>query len=674
MNRKSDLSGIDRRDFVRMIAGSAAAAGMGGVSAGCAGGSTTDKRVIVLGLDGMDPTMIRALIDMGRAPNFKKLAEMGSFSKLGTTMPALSPVAWSTFITGMSPGGHGITDFVVRDPKTYMPVFSIFENTEPDVVFSVGDIHLPIKGGGPVNRRHGTPFWSYLTERGIPAWVSKIPTNYPVDDTATMAISGMGTPDLADAYGLFSYFTSDPFEDYAGMEGGTVQYVDVNDNVVHANLLGPVNGLKTLQDDSHDPYINTTKIPFTVYLDPDADGVRLDIQGQSILLKRGQYSPWVSVEFELLPIVGTVRGNARFLVKEVGPNFKLYVTPINIDPVHQPEGVVYPAELGAEIARDIGAFWTKGLPCDTKAFDYKVLNDEEYVGQAELVLKERLALFDHLWSRFDTGLFYFYVSSTDQDAHMMWRNMDETHPLHSEADPRFAGYIMDLYAEMDKLVGKVLPAVDDKTLLLICSDHGFAQFGRQFHLNTWLRDNGWLTVKPGAEKKPETSIFDIDWSRTAAYGIGFNALYLNLKGREGEGIVEPDKAGEMTAKLKRELHSVVDGETGKKPIAKVYDRDEMYTGGKVGEMAELLVGYTPGYRNSSTSFMGATGGEIINLNPWAWSGDHSMARDLVPGTLFSSRRVNAKSPNIIDLPVTILDWFGIERPSQMEGSSIFRTS
>ena len=505
---------------------------MAGVSAGCGGGSTTDKRVIVLGLDGMDPTLVRALIDMGRAPNFKKLAEMGSFSKLGTTMPALSPVAWSTFITGMSPGGHGITDFVVRDPKTYMPVFSIFENTEPDVVFSVGDIHLPIKGGGPVNRRQGTPFWSYLTERGIPAWVSKIPTNYPVEDTATMAISGMGTPDLTDAYGLFSYFTSDPFEDYAGMEGGTVQYVDVNDDVVHANLLGPVNGLKTLQDDSRDPTINTTKIPFTVYIDRQADGVRLDIQGQSILLKRGHYSPWVSVEFELLPIVGTVRGNARFLLKEVGPHFKLYVTPINIDPVHQ-AGAVYPAELGAEIARDIGAFWTKGLPCDTKAFDYKVLNDEEYVGQAELVLAERMALFDHLWSGFDTGLFYFYVSSTDQDAHMMWRNMDKTHPMHAESDPRFAGYIMDLYAEMDKLVGKVLPAVDDKTLLLICSDHGFTQFGRQFHLNTWLRDNGWLAVKPGAEKKPETSIFDIDWSRTAAYGIGFNALYLNLEGREG---------------------------------------------------------------------------------------------------------------------------------------------
>jgi predicted AlkP superfamily phosphohydrolase/phosphomutase len=662
--------GVDRRDFLRLLGGSAAAAGVGGATTGC-GGSTTDRRVIVLGLDGLDPGLTRALIDLGRAPNFKKLAEMGGFTRLGTTMPALSPVAWSTFITGMSPGGHGITDFVVRDPATYLPVFSIFENTEPDVVFSVGDIHLPLKGGGPVNRRRGTPFWSYLTERGIPAIVSKIPTNYPVEETATLAISGMGTPDLTDAYGVFSYYTSDPFESYPGMDGGTVQYVEIVDDVVRANLLGPVNGLRTLADDSRDPWVNTVKIPFTVYLDRAADGVRLDVQGHTILLKRGQYSPWVSLEFELLPLIGTVRGNARFLVKEVGPHFRLYVTPINIDPVHQAGPVTYPASLGAEIARDIGAFWTKGLPCDTKAFDYKVINDEEYVGQAELVLAERMALFDHLWSRYDSGLFYFYVSSTDQDAHMLWRNMDATHPKHGEADPRFAGYIMDLYAKMDALVGKVLPAVDDKTLLLICSDHGFAQFGRQFHLNTWLRDNGWLAVKPGAERKPETSILDVDWSRTAAYGIGFNALYLNLKGREREGIVEPEKAGELATRLKGELEAVTDGETGKRPVAKVYERDRIYTGDAVGRMAELLVGYTPGYRNSSASFMGATGSEIVDLNPWAWSGDHSMARDLVPGTLFSSRRIAARDPNIVDLPVTILEWFGIDRPPQMEGSSIF---
>ena len=657
---------------MRLMAGTAAAAGVSLPVTSCGRGSSTDKKVIVLGMDGLDPKMLAGMMDAGRLPNFKRLAEMGSLKQLGTTMPALSPVAWSSFITGMTPGGHGIPDFIARDPATYTPVFAIYENRDPDITISVGDVHLPVKGGGPVSNRHGKPFWAYLTERDIPAWISKIPTNFPVEETATKAIAGMGTPDLVDSYGVFTYYTSDPFEDYPNLEGGEVLSVDVNSNVVRSNLLGPVNTLKTAKDTSRDPYANTAKIPFTVYLDPKADGARLDIQGQTILLKRGEYSPWIKVQFDLLPVIGSVSGIARFLLKGIAPHFQLYVTPINIDPAAQAAPVTYPADFGAEIARDIGSFWTKGLPSDMKAFDHKVINDEEYVGQAELILKERLALFDHQWSRFDSGLFYFYVSSTDQDVHMLWRNMDPTHPMHKESDIRFAGWIPHLYEEMDKLVGKVLPAVDDKTLLLICSDHGFAQFARQFHLNTWLRDNGYLTIKDEASKKEETSIFDVDWSSTVAYGVGFNGLYLNLKGREGQGIVPPEKAAEISGRLIRELEAVVDPDTGRRPIARVYRRDDMYVGPSTPLMPELLVGYTPGFRNASSSVLGATGKPTINLNPWAWSGDHSMARDLVPGTLMSSQKVAKTRTSILDLPVSILEFFGVEKPEQMVGSSIFQ--
>ena len=657
---------------MRLMAGTAAAAGVSLPVTSCGRGSSTDKKVIVLGMDGLDPKMLAGMMDAGRLPNFKRLAEMGSLKKLGTTMPALSPVAWSSFITGMTPGGHGIPDFIARDPATYTPVFAIYENRDPDITISVGDVHLPVKGGGPVSNRHGKPFWAYLTERDIPAWISKIPTNFPVEETATKAIAGMGTPDLVDSYGVFTYYTSDPFEDYPNLEGGEVLSVDVNSNVVRSNLLGPVNTLKTAKDTSRDPYANTAKIPFTVYLDPKADGARLDIQGQTILLKRGEYSPWIKVQFDLLPVIGSVSGIARFLLKGIAPHFQLYVTPINIDPAAQAAPVTYPADFGAEIARDIGSFWTKGLPSDMKAFDHKVINDEEYVGQAELILKERLALFDHQWSRFDSGLFYFYVSSTDQDVHMLWRNMDPTHPMHKESDIRFAGWIPHLYEEMDKVVGKVLPAVDDKTLLLICSDHGFAQFARQFHLNTWLRDNGYLTIKDEASKKEETSIFDVDWSSTVAYGVGFNGLYLNLKGREGQGIVPPEKAAEISGRLIRELEAVVDPDTGRRPIAKVYRRDDMYVGPSTPLMPELLVGYTPGFRNASSSVLGATGKPTIDLNPWAWSGDHSMARDLVPGTLMSSQKVAKTRTSILDLPVSILEFFGVEKPEQMVGSSIFQ--
>jgi len=223
---------------------------------------------------------------------------------------------------------------------------------------------------------------------------------------------------------------------------------------------------------------------------------------------------------------------------------------------------------------------------------------------------------------------------------------------------------------MDGLLGEILPAVDDQTLLLVCSDHGFASFAREFHLNTWLRDNGYLTLKDSARRKEETAITDVDWSRTAAYGIGFNGLYLNLEGRERGGIVSAEKAGPLLARLTRELENLVDPETGQRPVARVYQRDDLYQGEATPGMAELLVGYTPGYRSSSPSVLGGTGRSTIDLNPWAWSGDHSMAYDMVPGTLLASRPLTRARPSILDLPVTILDWFGIIRPEQMVGRSL----
>ena len=665
---------FDRRRFVKTVAGGAAAASIGFPFISCGKKqSTTEKKVIVLGLDGLDPKILQALIDTGRAPNFKKLAETGAFTNLGTTMPALSPVAWSSFITGLTPGGHGIADFIVRDPETYMPFFSIWEPGEAGRVLSLGDHQIPLSSSKVECRRYGKPFWAYLTEQGIPATVIKVPTNFPVEETATRSISGMGTPDLIDSFGMFNYFTTDQAEKFENVSGGNIIHVQLRDHRVEAELYGPINVFRKPQDDSRDEFVNNTRIPFTVHVDPSEDIVRIDIQGSRIVLAEGEYSGWVKLSFQMAPLISSVSGIARFYLKQAHPHMRLYVIPINIDPADQAMPVTYPPELGAEIASEIGPFWTRGLPCDTKALDYGVLDDEAYVKQAELILEDRLALFDYEWPRFNEGFFFFYVSNTDQDAHMLWRNMDKTHPMHKAGDVRFSGYLHELYEQMDRLVGRVLPAADDNTLLLICSDHGFAQFGRQFHLNTWLRDQGYLTLDPGAEKKETTTVLDIDWGKTLAYGIGFNGLYINQEGREWSGAVGPGKRLDLMKRITGELEKITDPDTGIRPVAKVYPRDEVYSGDLTFEMPDLLVGYTPGYRNSSGSVTGETSKPIIDLNPWAWSGDHSMAKDLVPGVLMSSAAIQKQDPNILDLPVTILDFFGLPKPPQMVGSSLFRT-
>ncbi len=617
------------------------------------------KRAVVLGLDGLDPKILQALMDTGRAPNFKKLAETGAFRALGTTMPALSPVAWSTFITGVDPGSHGIVDFLMRDAETYAPYFSIWESRAASHTIALGDYEIALGGGEIENKRIGVPFWAYLTAAGIPATVIKIPTNFPVDDTATRAVSGMGTPDLVDSFGMFGYYTTDRGEEYPDISGGRVHYVRSRRGRVQSRLFGPENSI--------DKTAGAATVPFTVDVDPEHNAARIEVQGRLLAIRQGEYSDWVKVRFDFVKWLAGVSGICRFYLKEAHPHLKLYVTPINIDPAEQAMPVTHPPEVGGEIADRIGPFWTKGLPCDTKALDYRVLDDEAYVKQAELILAERMKLFDYEWSKFREGFFYFYVSSTDQDAHMLWRNMDESHPMHAASDIRFSGYIHHLYEQMDKLVGKVLPAVDDDTLLVVCSDHGFAPFGRQFHLNTWLREQGYLKVKDEAARKERTSLADIDWQRTAAYGLGFNGLYINRLGREGQGFVDDGEADRLTARIAGELQAIADSETGRRPVHRVYAREEVYSGEFTRDMPELLVGYTPGYRASSDSVQGNTGKEILNVNPWAWAGDHSMARDLVPGCLLISRSIAVEKPDIIDLPTTILDFFGIEKPYQMSG-------
>ena len=221
--------------------------------------------------------------------------------------------------------------------------------------------------------------------------------------------------------------------------------------------------------------------------------------------------------------ISTVTGIARFLVKQVAPHFQLYVTPINIDPRAQAAPVTYPAEFGAEIARDIGAFWTKGLPADVKAFDHKVINDEEYVGQAELILKERMALFDHQWSRFESGLFYFYVSSTDQDAHMLWRNMDPTHPKHAESDVRFAGWIPHLYEEMDRLK-KARKALNGRITQLGKGSQILAEFDTLLSASDRMEWHTTTASRSTPHRLVADHVLSLRWARQAAVTLQFIAF------------------------------------------------------------------------------------------------------------------------------------------------------
>jgi predicted AlkP superfamily phosphohydrolase/phosphomutase len=199
------------------------------------------------------------------------------------------------------------------------------------------------------------------------------------------------------------------------------------------------------------------------------------------------------------------------------------------------------------------------------------------------------------------------------------------------------------------------------------SDHGFASFRRGVNLNSWLFLNGYLTVKEG--KKGSGEWFkDVDWERTRAYALGLAGLYINQKGREAKGVVQPgEETRDLKAELTRKLGGLRDSQAGEIAITEVYDRDKIYAGPYQNNAPDLIIGYNQGYRASWDSVTGKASGTVFEDNEKAWSGDHCIDPRHVPGVFFSNRKINRKSPSIMDIAPSVLQLFGLPVPAHMDG-------
>jgi predicted AlkP superfamily phosphohydrolase/phosphomutase len=624
-------------------------------ASGCARADAGGKRVVVLGFDGLDYELTRSLLEAGRLPNFARLAASGGFTPLATTVPPQSPVAWSTFITGLDPGGHGIFDFIHRDPQTMVPYLSTSKAEESARTITMGGWQLPLSGGTVELLREGRPFWDLLAAQCIESTIVRMPANFPPSGTATRELSGMGTPDLLGTYGTFAFYTSEPFAFGGGdTSGGVVYRVTVHDDAVQATLVGPDN-----------PFlVEPTKITadFTLYLDPEAPVVRLVVGPEERVLAVGEWSDWVPVDFDLGLPLQSVRGMCRFFVKQIRPDVQLYVTPINIDPMAPALPVSHPGHFAAELAEATGRFYTQGMPEDTKGLRQGVFTRDEFLAQARLSAGENIAQFRHVLDRFTGGLLFYYFGHVDQVSHMLWRARDPGHPAYDPAvDPAYATVIDDLYVELDGLVGDTLGALGPDDTLVVMSDHGFTSWRRAFHLNTWLKEQGYLTLRDQTRRDDPGFFGNVDWSRTRAYGIGLNGLYLNLSGREPSGVVSTPERERLLAEISARLLETVDPATSRPAVTKVYRRDEVYTdAGYFDRAPDLVVGYAKGTRGSDESALGGIPAEIIVDNRDEWSGDHCMDHESVPGVLLSNRALLKPAPTLQALAAAVLAEFGIE--------------
>ncbi len=381
----------------------------------------------------------------------------------------------------------------------------------------------------------------------------------------------------------------------------------------------------------------------------------------------GEYSPWVRVAFSTGPSP-KIYGICRFYLIRTEPHCELYVSPIHLDPERPALPISHPAIYSVYLAKLNGLYGTLGLAEDTWALNEGVLDEEAFLKQAWLFYEEREKMFLGAIERTPRGLTTCVFDTPDRIQHMFFRCLDETHPANRGKEfERYRGVIEDLYRRMDQLVGKVMDKVDDQTVVLVMSDHGFTQFKRGVNLNSWFLKEGYLKLLPG--KSVSGDWFDgVDWEATRAFALGLTGVFINRQGREGQGVV---KSGEELRQLRKELITRLTGlkdeASGETAILEVTDTAQSFSGPYLDDAPDLLVGYNHGYRNSWACAMGRVTDTVFEDNTRHWSGDHCVAPRLVPGVLFANRRIGVDSPKITDIAPTVLSLFGVAVPGHMRG-------
>jgi len=609
----------------------------------------TKKKVVVLGIDAMDPKITEQLIQEGRLPNLSHLKTIGAYSHLQTTIPAESVVAWTSFSTGLNPGNHSIFDFIMRDPQNYLPYLSLNEISN-------------INGKTQVRlRRKGETFWSILSKHKIPCFIYFCPNTFPPDKLFGRMVSGMGVPDISGTMGKFSFYTTKVLSEEDKDSRGRIIHVEIKNNAMKTEIYGP----KIASGGS----VVESIIPLEIIVAPNEEKVSVGFSGNHLSLKKGTWSGWQKVSFKIGPFK-RVYGILRFYLKSIKPDFELYVSPINFDPQRPPFPISYPYNYSKKLTKEISLYYTQGMPHDTWVLSENRLGEDVFLEHVNIILEEKKRILKEGLDEFKGGVFFFYFDTLDSIQHMFWHYLDSEHPLF-EADSKYKDIIFRYYEKLDQILGEILKRIDKNTILIVLSDHGFSSFRKCVHLNRWLLENGYLSLKLGINES-KGSFEGIDWSKTKAYALGFGSIYLNRIGREYYGIVGESEVQELKQAIKEGLRQFRDPKTGEMVVKGVYIQEDIFKGPSLKDAPDLIVGFDMGYRASWQTALGGVPEVLIEENRRKWSGDHLVDPALVAGVIFVNERVDLKDPSIIDIAPTILGLFGIDKPKEMQGEALFK--
>jgi len=655
------------------------------------------QRMVVLGFDGMDPDLVAQLISAGKLPNLKKLIDQGGLYSLGTTHSAESPTAWASFATGVNPGKHNIYDFLVRDTATYLPDLGMVRREPAKFLFG----YVPIRKPKVYSTRGGTSFWVTAGRAGVRSSVLTVPVTFPPEEVPNgELLSGLPLPDIRGTMGTFYYFATDlsRYEEGNTEMGGILKRLIVENDVAETELIGPPNPLvrreieeirykgPTLTDQDRARLAELqgredVKLPMTVTWNRAAKTATVTLDGESIPLQPGKWSRWIDLEFRINYLV-RVHGMAQLLLMNADNELQLYVSPVNWKPDAPPVPMSYPSGFAGALFDRIGYYRTLGWAEATWPLNEARMDEQTFMDDLYRAFDDRAQVILSRLEARQWDLLIGVIESTDRVQHMMWRLIDQKHPMYDPAlAAKFGGAIESVYRRADGFVGEVMERVDPGTPILVVSDHGFHSWRKAVNLNTWLVQNGYMTLqglRPADKKLDDlfgggTFWENVDWSRTRAYAMGIGQIYFNLRGRESRGIVSPGaEAKQLAEELSAKLLTLKDPDDGAPIIRSVYKRDDIYSGEYLNNASELQVGMHDGYRVSWQTTLGGSPEGLVYPNMKKWSADHGgYDYTTTAGVLIVNRRLTNTAPTIMDIAPTVLKYFGVNVPAETDGKPVF---
>lgn len=635
--------------------------------------AATHPRCVVLGFDGVDQRILAEYLLAGHLPHLAALARDGGFEPLRSELPPESPVAWASLLTGVNPGRHRIHDFVAAD-EALTPTNGMVDLKPLRLLLG----KIPVRPPIPRARLAAPTFLERVHAAGYPVLSLRQPHLFPAPALpGARMLSGLGTPDLAGSAGAYTAWSA-----AVGFAAGISEFGGVQTPLkrgpapgrYESVLLGP-------PDPSLPPGPKgmlaraSTPILFEVLGEGDGRRLKVTLAGASQVLERGQPSAFFTVSFRLSTVPAIeVHGIVRLLVRSFDPLIVMG-DPVNIDPRRPTVPVTSPPEWGSELADAYGLFETVGWQEQTFALNDFRQDDEAFLADALDDMRRGAAILMGELARGARCVFQCFTA-TDRVAHGFYRLRDTEHPLHDpEVVRRLGDPILTSYRAMDEIVGAVRTRLDPQDLLLVVSDHGFATWRWGLNVNQWLLDEGYLKLRGAMPEKDLGTFFQrgdlgtgvIDWEHTRAVAIGLGQVFLNVKGRNTNGCVEPGAAPALAREIAAKLLALRNPfDDNAAPIRRVFFLHEEYRGPYAHEAGDLQLGFAEGYRVSwQTALLGGfTSGRALERNERPWSGDHcSTDPEVVPGVVLCNRRLAPASPDrahhVRDVAATVLRWFGL---------------